>query len=908
MNSRGNFLKSSQAAGAPLESLPTAHSYYDTILAVDCSGSTSNRPGYFLRLREIWQSLVLETKQNLGILLWNHKCPYVPNLRHAKQTEAFLTTTQFKIYLKARAGKGGTCTVSLAKHIKHLDFHGSLILVTDGLVAHHTVEQTDAVLSAWPFSSVLVHLIGTPRECNLSVPGPFLRASPGRVEFFNVETQAQTVEFEIHAETIALLEDLDRIETVDAYKAVQRRLEDAVRMRTVGASAAPRQLRERLLALQTRLLRQYERALGHTSRSTVQRYHDALAAKDAQEACETMTTLVQNAFGIVRVDWQKSFERMLAMCTEEARKSMSLTQNYERAERTVPQTMEDLVTGDSEAEEPGACESGADEGAVATHPRSAASFLCDISLEHGTVALLLTHDDGEASSSLFARLAETLDRPALAKMTANPLSAYRSETVRDALVAMLDHPVSVATLKEGDATLARSHMTRKPRRPGALTLGTDAAHAAMTDWTLAQALNGGRMPGSADLWFAVIVMLVEEDPRLAYLRERDGVLPALHAHMRWRLEHRTSRLWLSGLSNAVPTRVRLGAAVWAVLASPIVTDVPLRMHLLYWPVLARLATIDDALPDLPPSCPVHAERLSVMTMMQRMKATQRAHVIEQGVRALRGSAVFVNLEHVGEDVKAAYPALYVTPWVPQDGTVQVTQDRIRQVGRSLNWPSVLCDAPYDVLVEMDALTAPSRSAGSILVPFLADQQTFACNDGAVQHHASSVLWPIMKEVLEENEKEKGDDGDASLYGRVTIHPLTCRPLYFPRDNDDSRTWKEDAACVWKGEFVAMNEYFGRFCERFMRYPSREDMTIYLYATLSAKEQVKKRMERAGVSVASLPFRTVWQLINCLFEDYKLVVSKMEPAEFVKRFVASRPVSERCALERSQSVADALEML
>jgi len=881
------------------------------ILAVDCSGSTS-WARYFDVLAPLWSTeLNSACSQDSGILLWDHDVHGTMPARHGIQRseysrrKRFLSKTQFESYLRRRQGYGGTDIHMLALYLKEkLKFGGELILVTDGQVALSNVERADGVLCNHRFTNVVVHLIGSEQDVNMSVAAPFLRNSPGRVEWHETSAMTRTTPLEVTREIMAIVDDLTVISSVDMFEAVQDRLEDAIRARTVGRGRSMNELRAALLDLQRRLEREYEQKLATESRGPVMDYERALARGDVSAALQFNRQIVGEAFGVFEADgtqWRQRLHRMISMCTValQLNMSVSIARTHDRGMRKVPQSLEELATLDNQGDDE------KDHFDKNKPGSSFGDFVCDISLERDVPAILLVApNECDASTSLFQLFANRIGDKAqsiLSNIAANPLTALHNVDLIECIVESLDHTVGVASLQNGgDAQIEKSPMTRRTRRPGALCLGADEKHAAATDWALAQLLNNGRMPGSADLWFAVLFELVETHPKLNYLREKEGVLASLRAHMRYRLHNRNSRLWLTGLPGTVPTRVRLGAAVWAVLASPPITDVPLRIHLGSMKVLQRLVATDGSLPSVPRACQVHAKRLAVMTAMQRMKATQKGHLVEQGMRALQANVARIDLRNVGDDVRTWLPALFLTPFVPLDGNYSVTQNLICEIGEVLQWPTVMQRAPRDVLMEMDAITKEGLRPGAIRVPFKKDQEVFECNGEEIQHRGSVSLWPCTRAVLEANEEVEN-------YGRIVIHPNTCRPVYVPAEEAEAEdpSWRTSAYRVWRSHdeprFLSMNQRFGEFCVQFKRYPSKEDFVLYVYKMLSYKEQVTERLSHLSLRFVTLQLDAVERDVTTCFKEFEEIMNELPVDEFCRRFTMSRKIDDRIRMECTGSV-------
>lgn len=82
-------------------------------------------------------------------------------------------------------GKGGTFPSTLAKYIEKIDFHGVLVLITDGEVEKTEISICSEILKTWKFAYVIVHLIKNAGTVNESVSLPFTRNSEHRIVLYD---------------------------------------------------------------------------------------------------------------------------------------------------------------------------------------------------------------------------------------------------------------------------------------------------------------------------------------------------------------------------------------------------------------------------------------------------------------------------------------------------------------------------------------------------------------------------------------------------------------------------------------------------------------------------------------------------------------------------------------------------
>lgn len=136
-----------------------------TLIAYDCSGSTSVSQPY----HSITQQIVAALPADATILGWD------------SDTRIF-THEQLKEINIALKGFGGTNSEVIANYVKTNNFHGHLVIITDGQVSSHSVDMCGKILGTdWEFASVVNHLIETGGTVNMSVSCPFTRRSPHQI-------------------------------------------------------------------------------------------------------------------------------------------------------------------------------------------------------------------------------------------------------------------------------------------------------------------------------------------------------------------------------------------------------------------------------------------------------------------------------------------------------------------------------------------------------------------------------------------------------------------------------------------------------------------------------------------------------------------------------------------------------
>ena len=466
------------------------------------------------------------------------------------------------------------------------------------------------------------------------------------------------------ADDLHALAQLDSIGSRAAFDAAYPAIERVFVARLMGtAGDAP--LRASVLAMQRRLVRadadSAEGAALGAALCAALRADDL----DAAEGAVREMTAAAAAAGAGSVEARVSF---LLRATEGAlRRAFGPSEIAAQraaaapaAAAPAPQDVADVEVGEAAAEA----------AAVAAAPR----FQCPVSLDDDAAAaanvvillragppLLSGLDKGLVNALLDCPLALAGDAPAFAPL-------------RAALLARLDCAVSLPSLKslcsmadagvgnfadgeddeEGDgvvggydrATTLLSPTSRQRVLRGGLCLGAAADHAEATDLSLFALLTGSRRVGSPDLWLAAVVRVLEEAQASGAASWLEAARPAMRAHLRWRLRHRTTFASLSGLATTVTTRLPLGDAAWFVLGGCAAqNDVTprreaLRAHLGHAAVLRWLVAEVSGV-RLPARAERHAARLRLLAALLRAsKAGEREWAaVRADLRALSQASI-----------------------------------------------------------------------------------------------------------------------------------------------------------------------------------------------------------------------------------------------------------------------------
>ncbi len=760
-----------------------------TLIAYDGSGSTGGVAFYHDKTQEI-----VGRYPDAEILYWDSSYRQI-------------TREELAEINRHRGGGGGTNSAAIAQGVCDSDFHGHLIIITDGQVDTASIDRCSRLLgTTWNFASVVAHLIDTGGTVNMSVTCPFTRVSPHEVFCYREAAYEPVRVAAVSKEDLRALAEIDTIACVADYEARTDLIERLVIARTMGTTGDLR-LRDSVLAMKKRIVAAEARVAGESdSVAALRRALDG--GSDSSDAIAAAQAIYDEYYGEER-GWSARITRLVSMCEGALRGAFDLSgiQAAVRGDRV--RRAETVAEADLPA---AASETGSD------------SFVCPITLDTESDVILLVASGEPILSGLdVGTVNDILDCP---------LNLFRYSAVVDALVGRLDHPVSLTAYRAAGEPFATSPLTRRPLLAGGICVGNSEAHCRATAWTLAQLTTGGKLVGNADLWFACIWLLVARDGRLAYLCE--SLLPILTAHGRWRLREHTTFIGLTGLPEFPTTRVPVGVAIWYIFASSVFTGgTPkhelIRVHMSH---LEELRELLVGLTDyrLPAGMEKHVVRVrGMLAMLGAVKRDRRR--LPEILRGLCQGSLDIGEIRTEVAGRERVPAVILLDGPP-------SAERIAAVRGML--PAVLQALTDDELVGIGGLVGPDKAAGDIALPFnwVAPVRTVV---GTVRWTAYGLETP-PKNLLR-------------------ICPRTCRPYYRVAEG---RTWVEEAEALYgapRSSLISVERRFGDFVCRYGFYPTAAEMLVYLAnrygsgcATLprAITQFVDEVLEEYGPIMAELP--------------------------------------------------------
>jgi hypothetical protein len=725
------------------------------LIAYDGSGSTGGTGNrhYHDKTQQI-----LAQYPDAEILFWEN-------------TGRIITRAEMADINAACRGGGGTDSSSIAIYCRAANFHGELIIITDGEVPAFSVDRCAEILgNDWKFEHVTAFLINTGGTVNMSVTCPFTRVSPHQICVLDrMAAPVPEASVIVTAADMAVIDELDAIGTIADYLAIADRLESLVIARTMGTTGDPT-LRDRLLAMKKRITAAQARELG--SSDTVRALHEALDAGNTVSAMEAARAITEEYYGgDDPKSWSGRISRLVSMCEGALRGAFDLS------------SVDAAIKGDRVRRAAAVAPTTIPTPAPSPAADAAAVFECPITLnEEHDLALLVTAGEPILADLDLGTTNDILDCP---------LNIFHYPEVVERLLARLDHPISLASYKEAHdagAPFLTSPMTRAPLLAGAICIGNTEEHCRATHWTLAQLTTGGKLVGNPDLWFAVIWLALFRAPA-HYLK---AIEPQIAHHMRWRMKTHTSSISLTGAPEFPTTRVRLDAAIWYVFASATFSMDPrrdvLRAH------LPHLQELDDMLRCLLPEFKLPNEK------------ELRAHILH--VRA--GLNMLSWVKRPGQQARLAniIRGLYQATvrcgddFIPVDGPP--TAEQVAAARAAL--PAWYCDLPAARLYDLARKVDPGKSAGDIYI-------TYGAPISAAPE--AIVEWDYGVGPAPPAEPE------------LQISPATCRPFY----KVGAATWREAATAQYhidSRRMISMNELYGNYVVKYGAYPTAQQLLDYIY--------------------------------------------------------------------------------
>jgi hypothetical protein len=350
-----------------------------------------------------------------------------------------------------------------------------------------------------------------------------------------------------------------------------------------------------------------------------------------------------------------------------------------------------------------------------------------------------------------------------------------------------------------------------------------------------------------------VIWLLIEDGKIPFLTE---ILPFIREHMRYRLFHSTAYCSLTGLPDFVSYDVPLATACWCALSSPAFRGIPitldtLRLHMQHTRPLFELCKLAGYV--IPPSVDLYNRRLRVLITLRHF-ATTKFEQMKALVKALTQAVIVV--VNVSPDL--AKREHKVVTHIPIDGPA--SSEQIAHVMQLLpKWCGDI--ALEDVIGIAGLITHADVSLADI--PLGIDWVAPAIPEVAVN-------WSHYQGVQ---------------INEVLICPRTARPFSTVIVGGRRISWQHARAQhIGDGLIFSCANFFGRFVNKYGRFPSEDDLLLFIWA----------RYARNGFALTLPPEARA--MVSRTIHDFADISANLSPRECARRFFRSVRLPDRRSLE------------
>jgi hypothetical protein len=551
------------------------------LLGYDQSGSTGSYNGdyfggnkvrfYHLKTQQI-EATLLEGK-NVKRIGWD-------NTIHEH------TKMELKKINDNLTGFGGTDPQVLLNYIKEKNFHGNLVLITDGAVHSTMAQKCSELLKEWKFEKVFVFLIDTGSGMEESISCGFVRNSPHVIEVYNSDGSLKQGVVDITPESFALLDRIDAISTQEEFEQAIPILDNLLMSINMGNSGNT-QVKDKLVRLKNSLIR-------NKSNKREDKVVNLIECPNLDNL-RSVWNLYFYGSSDVKI-FEKTLDKYISWCSGALASTFNRNQiNRDSTAKVSPPPAPEIVE------------------LIETTPANGTLFECPITLDGSRNVMILF----KKRDSLFRSLGD--DKNLKDALTNCPMNALCNPEVLEYMKGFLDRAISFEAYKQLiDHGMSDESPLTRDEIIGGICLGYHDSHVKFSNSVMRIAFTGGKCHGNVDLWFAVIYLMVAK----GLVPHLNDELPFLEEQMTYRLRNSTTYMCLSGLPTYPTYRVPLNIALWSILSASAVTtepkEEPLRLHLPYATEIVDLVNLSGL--TLPSGINEYVNRLeSLRCILNRKK-------------------------------------------------------------------------------------------------------------------------------------------------------------------------------------------------------------------------------------------------------------------------------------------------
>lgn len=740
----------------------------DILFAYDCSGSTSGAKNYHEKNQLILKTILLTIETiknknvNFKIVKWDDFCNEI----------TIDELNEINLYKK---GFAGTSPEKVCDYIKLNNFHGQLILISDGQILQSSVDYCSNSLSEWSFKNVYVCLINNWGEINESISCAFTRNCPHTIEILqNANNVLESEVISVSNDDYRLLDTIDteNINNISDFFLFSEKIKNVLISITMGTKGN-KLLYDKFIKLKNKLIRSQSLVKDNLWVGELSTDFDSGLPLDPTK----LHKIWDEYYFQNDNEWVKQIDTFISWCNGSLSSVFNrkfITARIERAEvsQTVSPETVTLVT------------------TVAETKTNNISHQCPISLEFSSNIIILMRKNGE---SVFNYLSSS----EINSIINCPLNALDNIYVVKYLRTLFDSCISIEAYKElCDHGISTSSPLTREEIFGGLCLGNHKSHVSATNSTIRNILTFGKSLGNIDLWYAVLYFMIEKG-HVTHLNE---YLPNLREHMIFRLRNSKSYMCLSGLPTFPNYKVNLGICLWTVISasscgSEFVKNQkndPLRLHLSYTDEIIDLLRLINI--DVPENVKHY---ISILKTLRRF------------LYFLKNNANRVFMFDIENRINALkYKALNLDgKWIFIDG--KPDSEQIIEVRKEL--PESCKDLTISEIIHVFELCDVNKAESDIYLPFDCKVTDFVSENKKIWHY---------------------DENTPKTTVNISIN--TCRPFYYLRDKDKvCCDWKDKAEKIY-GKFMSLDNMFGNYISVNSAYPSKNDFLIYISDRYSRK--------------------------------------------------------------------------
>ena len=351
-----------------------------TLIGYDYSGST----GYKKFYHDKTQQIVSDIKDKI-IACWDTSCEII-------------SSDKLKNINNNLIGNGGTEPNCLVDYIIKNNFHGHMVLITDGEIAGYSVKNCCDKLIDWKFEKVSIYLISTSSNINESISCAFTRNSPQNIEIYNYDTSLSN-NITVTQDDFELIHNILEINTIDEFLN-KIDIFDNVLMSINMGTKGNTTIHKNLVQLKNRLIKNTSNSKGNT---VIERLLEEQSTDNLKN--------VWNLYYTGSNDWTKQIDKYISWCSGVLENSF-----YRNSNREITRDTTEVVPSETASTEI---------SQIKTEPFS---IECPVMLEQSTNLIILFNNFSPLSDPAKKAMMTPATAPPATRPVANKLPLPNSSS------------------------------------------------------------------------------------------------------------------------------------------------------------------------------------------------------------------------------------------------------------------------------------------------------------------------------------------------------------------------------------------------------------------------------------------------------------------------------------------------